>query len=866
MSPQRKCFAVALSILTMVAAGAQAAPPAVTLRQVASTLSLPVEIAHAGDGSGRLFIVEQAGIIKVLKDGALLPTPFLDIVSSVRTDDALPNTERGLLGLAFHPQYAANRRFYVFYTRLPDGALQVSEYLASAGNPDVADAGSARPVINVAHASAGNHNGGKIAFGPDGYLYISTGDGGGANDPNGNGQNIDALLGKILRIDVNTSGTYLVPPTNPFVGVAGADEVWAYGLRNPWKFSFDRLRGDLYIADVGQEQIEELNFQPAAEPGGRNYGWDMFEGSNCFTAPCDPAGKVFPIAEHTHAAGWRAIVGGYVYRGTKSSGLRGYYLYGDFSRLLLMAASTTDFASWSIENLVNGPGSLSTFGEDESGELYVANRSTGVLYALDGAGPAAVVPVRQDFNGDGRADVLWRNASTGENYLYQMNGTAIAGEGYLRTVANLNWRIVGIGDFDGDAKADVLWRNTSTGENYIYFMDGTTIKPTEGYIRTVADQNWQVAGVGDFNGDGKDDILWRNAATGENYLYPMDGLAILPAEGYLRTVANLDWIVAGVGDFDGDFKSDILWRNTSTGENYLYPMNGTSIKPMEGYLRTVADLDWSIAGVGDFDGDGKADVLWRNSSTGENYLYPMTGNAIKPTEGYLRSVADQAWRVAAVGDYNGDGKTDVLWRHSTTGENYLYPMNGTAILAGEGYLRAVADFAWQPVAAASSSPVNVGDLVITEIMANPDAVLDNAGEWFELYNTSARTLDLKGLRVHSDTSESFAIAGSLLLQPGSFTVLGNNADPALNGGVPVSYGYSGYALANSNDAIQIVKGQTLIDRVTYTTSALGAARSLRAASYDPVSNDVAANWCQATTVYGSGGDRGTPGQPNVECP
>jgi hypothetical protein len=294
-------------------------------------------------------------------------------------------------------------------------------------------------------------------------------------------------------------------------------------------------------------------------------------------------------------------------------------------------------------------------------------------------------------------------------------------------------------------------------------------------------------------------------------------------------------------------------------------MNGTAIKPMEGYLRTVADLNWTIAGVGDFDGDGKADVLWRNSSTGENYLYPMTGNAIKPTEGYLRTVADQAWRIAAVADYSGDGKVDVLWRHSTTGENYLYPMNGTAILAGEGYLRSVAEFSWQPVAAAFSSPVHVGDLVITEIMANPMAVANNAGEWFEIHNVTTRTLDLKGLRVRDDGGSSFAIAGSVLLQPGGFAVLGNNANPTLNGGAPVSYGYTGFALANSNDAIEIVKGQTLIDRVTYTTSVSGVSRTLKTQSYDVVANDLLANWCQAQSPYGSG-DLGTPGAQDLTCP
>jgi hypothetical protein len=204
---------------------------------------------------------------------------------------------------------------------------------------------------------------------------------------------------------------------------------------------------------------------------------------------------------------------------------------------------------------------------------------------------------RADFGGDGRSDILWRNASTGENYVYPMNGTTIlAGEGYLRTVADLNWTVAGIGDFDGDGKADIVWRNTSTGENYIYFMDRSTIKSTEGFIRTVADQSWQVAGIGDFDGDGKDDILWRNCTTGENYLYLMQGRTIKPTEGYIRTVADLAWQVVAVGDYDGDGKSDLLWRNSSSGQNYLYPMDGTSIKPTEGYLRTVPVGNWTVVG------------------------------------------------------------------------------------------------------------------------------------------------------------------------------------------------------------------------------------------------------------------------------
>jgi hypothetical protein len=294
------------------------------------------------------------------------------------------------------------------------------------------------------------------------------------------------------------------------------------------------------------------------------------------------------------------------------------------------------------------------------------------------------VVARLDFNDDGRADILLRNTSTGENYLYPMNGTTILGtEGYIRTVPS-PWDVAGVGDFDGNGTADILLRNSSTGENYIYFMNGTAIA-NEGYVRTVP-LAWSVAGVADMDGDGKADILLRDASTGENYLYPMDGLSIKGTEGYIRTVAS-PWTVAGLADFNGDGRADILLRNTSTGENYLYPMNGTTILGSEGYIRTVP-LAWDIAGLGDFDGDGRADILLRNTSTGENYLYPMDGTTIKGTEGYIRTVP-ATWVVASIADFDGDGKVDILLRNSSTGENYLYPMDGLNIKPTEGYIRTV---------------------------------------------------------------------------------------------------------------------------------------------------------------------------------
>jgi hypothetical protein len=326
----------------------------------------------------------------------------------------------------------------------------------------------------------------------------------------------------------------------------------------------------------------------------------------------------------------------------------------------------------------------------QGGNLQITLTAGGSQHTADAGGvlvfaaaAAAANVALFDFNDDGRSDILLRDTSTGENYLYPMNGPAIAaGEGYIRTVA-APWTLAGIGDFDGNGTADLLWRNTTTGENYVYFMNGTTIA-SEGYIRTVP-LAWSVAGVADLDGDGRADILLRNTTTGENYLYPMDGFTIKGNEGYIRTVPS-PWTIAGLADFNNDGRADILLRNTTTGENYLYPMNGTAILAGEGYLRTVPS-PWSLAGIGDFDGNGAADLFWRNTSTGENYFYFMNGTAIT-SEGYVRTVP-LAWSVASIADFNGDGRADILLRNTTTGENYLYPMNGTAILGTEGYVRTV---------------------------------------------------------------------------------------------------------------------------------------------------------------------------------
>ena len=294
-----------------------------------------------------------------------------------------------------------------------------------------------------------------------------------------------------------------------------------------------------------------------------------------------------------------------------------------------------------------------------------------------------VLPVRGDFNGDGNADIFWRNGTTGDTYTYLMNGLTIAGESYGRNVPSA-WKVAGMGDFNGDGKVDIFWRNSTTGDTYTYLMDGLTIVG-EGYGRNVP-AAWSVVGIGDFDGDGKSDILWRNGSTGDTYFYLMNGL-VIAGEGYGRNVP-LAWSVMGTGDFNGDGKADIMWRNNTTGDTYFYLMNGLTIAS-EGYGRNVP-TNWGGGVGGDFNGDGKADVFWRNGTTGDTYYYLMDGLTIAG-EGYGRNVP-AAWDVVWMGDFNGDGKADIFWRNNTTGDTYFYLMNGLAIV-GEGYGRNV-PLAW----------------------------------------------------------------------------------------------------------------------------------------------------------------------------
>ena len=357
-------------------------PTAVKLTQVASGFKRPLYVTHAADGSNRVFLVEQVGKIWILNDGIRSQLPFLDIANLISPSALTESfTEQGLLGLAFHPEYPSNGTFFVNYTD-QGGSTIVARYQVSPNDPNIADANSGELIFQLLQPYV-NHNGGHIEFGPDGYLYIVLGDGGAANDPLGAGQNRRLLLGSMLRIDIDSASPYEIPPDNPFLDdPAALDEIWAYGLRNVWRFSFDRLTGDMYMADVGQNLWEEINFQPADSVGGENYGWNIWEGNHLFAGGNAP-NHVPPIYEFSHSVGC-SVTGGNVYRGEAIPDLQAVYLFADWCSGRIWASWRDHDLAWHTAELMKTDMAISSFGEDEAGEVYLIDYG-GTLYRFDPA-------------------------------------------------------------------------------------------------------------------------------------------------------------------------------------------------------------------------------------------------------------------------------------------------------------------------------------------------------------------------------------------------------------------------------------------------------------------------------------------------
>lgn len=358
--------------------------PGIRFLPVAGGLTAPVHLANAGDGSGRLFVVEQGGTIRIIAGGTVLPLPFLDISARVLS----VGREQGLFSVVFPPQFAGKQYFYVNYTRVPDGATVIARYQVTA-DPDLADPASEEVLLLVSQPFA-NHNGGMLAFSPvDGYLYVGMGDGGSGGDPNNYAQNLTPLagnrhlLGKVLRLDVESGAVpYAIPATNPLInGVR--NEIWALGLRNPWKFSFDSANGTLYIGDVGQNRQEEINIRPPSSTGRENYGWRILEGSLCFNPAVGcvpPPSYVPPVTEYSHGANC-SVTGGYVYRGAEFPGLSGIYLFGDFCSGTIWGLHRSA-AGFVRRQLADTTFAISTFGEGEDGSVYVADHALGDIYKI----------------------------------------------------------------------------------------------------------------------------------------------------------------------------------------------------------------------------------------------------------------------------------------------------------------------------------------------------------------------------------------------------------------------------------------------------------------------------------------------------
>jgi glucose/arabinose dehydrogenase len=383
----RRCSALvaAAALVALTTSVAAAAPTSakIALQLRASGLSEPVYVTSARDGTGRLFIVEQTGRIKILKSGTVYTSPFLNIASQVSGAE-----EQGLLGLAFDPHFTSNRKLYIDFTDV-NGNTVIRQYRTSSTNPNLVATSSARTILKISQPYA-NHNGGMLAFGPDGYLYIGMGDGGSGGDPGNRAQSTGTLLGKILRINVNgTTSTrnYLIPSSNPYVGRTGLDEIWQLGLRNPWRFSFDRSTGNLWIGDVGQSRWEEVDRAVRTSSGagrGVNWGWHVLEGFACYSPStgCSTAGKTMPVLAYDHSNGRCAVTGGYVSRGPAVPALNGGYVFADYCSGEIFVINSTAGSRPTPVRLLDTSLTISSFGEDSVGNLYLLDHGGGALYAI----------------------------------------------------------------------------------------------------------------------------------------------------------------------------------------------------------------------------------------------------------------------------------------------------------------------------------------------------------------------------------------------------------------------------------------------------------------------------------------------------
>lgn len=617
----------------------------VQLQPFLTGLSSPVFITHAKDGSRRLFVVQQRGLIKVVQPGSNTATDFLDLTGKV----SQTGSERGLLGLAFHPQFATNSYFFVNYTRESDGATIIARYRAI-NNNSIGDPNSERIILTVPQPFS-NHNGGMIEFRNDNgthNLYIGMGDGGSANDPQNLAQNINSLLGKFLRITPDVSGNnsnppYTIPADNPFVGAPGADEIYALGLRNPWRWSFDRVNpSQLWAADVGQNAIEEVDLITR----GGNYGWRVYEGTQCTNLDpglCNPNNYIAPVLQYSHTGGRCSVTGGYVYRGSRGTFPSGAYLYGDFC--------SGEVWIW-FNNQIMGPFAtgrmISSFGEDQDGELYLV----GLNGTVDKFIPVRPNKTSADFDGDSRTDLTVFRPSSGAWYILNSSNAA-----FRAVQFGSNGDIPAPEDYDGDNITDIAVFRPSSGSWFLLLSSNGAFSGTQ------FGQNGDIPVAGDFDGDGRADLTVFRPSTGAWYrLNSSNGAFFAVAFGQ-----NGDIPIAG--DFDGDGRADITVFRPSTGAWYrLNSSNGA-------FSAVAFGTNGDIPAAGDFDGDGRLDHAVFRPSQGAWYI-------LRSSDGGFQGVQ---WGIAedipVVGDYDGDGRDDIAVFRPSNGAWYVLLSSNGSLLA-----------------------------------------------------------------------------------------------------------------------------------------------------------------------------------------
>ncbi len=607
-------------------------PLTIRLQPYLSGLSSPLLLTNARDGSKRIFIVERGGIIKVVLPGSNVPTDFLNISSKI-----VAGGEQGLLGLTFHPQFAANSYFFVNYTRRGDGATVIARYKAT--NNTVGDPNSEKIVLIVPQPFA-NHNGGMIEFRQDNgvyNLYIGMGDGGGGNDPTNYAQNINELLGKFLRITPDVSGndanpTYAIPSDNPFVGVNGSDEIYAVGMRNPFRWSFDRATRQLWAGDVGQGAIEEVDIITK----GGNYGWRVYEGTQCTNldpALCNPNNFVAPILEYRHTAGRCSITGGYVYRGTQGALPNGAYTYADYC--------TGEIWMWQNNQqilLQDTTRNIPSFGEDEDGELYVVGLGGTVDKIVRAKANA-------DFDGDFKTDFSVFRPVTDRSFWYILNSSD---NSFRAEQFGSNGDIPTPEDFDGDNITDISVFRPSNGFWYVLNSSNNTF----GSVQFGASGDVPVAG--DFDGDAKADFVVFRPTNGVWYR-----LNSSSSNAFSAVQFGLSGDVPTAGDFDGDGKYDIaVWRPDN---GVWYRFNSTN----GSFAAIQFGANGDTPAQGDFDGDGRSDQAVYRGQTGYWYILRSSNNGFQAVQ--FGVTGD----LPVVGDYDSDGRDDIAVFHPSSGNWYV---------------------------------------------------------------------------------------------------------------------------------------------------------------------------------------------------